>query len=73
MNNELRKLASGITTQLWNGYGTLADIDGPEAVWVGWSLELGEQTLTIKWTDENSNTGSAEMTLTVREINILVF
>ena len=138
MNNELRKLASGIITQIWRrklrrvsflpviviltvnlfiitscgedvmeeeparilktdlntgdetltaGHLTIvfdrpvtsvivngapADVDGTEAFWVGHSLGVGEQTLTIQWTDENGNTGSAEMTLTVREISILV-
>ena len=52
--------------------GAPADVDGTEAFWVGQSLGVGEQTLTIQWTDENGNTGSAEMTLTVREISILV-
>ena len=52
--------------------GAPADVDGAEAFWVGHSLDPGEQTLTIEWTDENGNTGSSEMTVTVREISILV-
>ena len=52
--------------------GAPADVEGTEAFWAGHSLGFGKQTLTIQWTDKNGNTGSAEMTVTVREISILV-
>ena len=47
--------------------GIPADVDGTKATWNGQGLQVGEQTLTIKWTDENNNTGSSEITLKIMQ------
>jgi hypothetical protein len=47
--------------------GTPAEVAGTVATWKGQGLSPGQQTLTIEWTDEAGNTGSGQITLTIKE------
>jgi hypothetical protein len=49
--------------------GTQATIDGSKAIWKAQGLQTGEQTLNIEWTDENGNSGSQDMEVTVKSVD----
>ena len=46
--------------------GTPAEVSGTVAKWKGQGLSEGSQTISIEWTDENGNTGSDSITLTIK-------
>jgi hypothetical protein len=47
--------------------GSAAVVAGTKATWKGTGLAVGQGTLEITWTDENDNTGSKTITLTIKE------
>jgi hypothetical protein len=49
--------------------GTPADVAGTAATWKAQGLQPGQQTLKIEWIYEDGNTGSKQITLTIKESN----
>ncbi len=49
--------------------GTPAEVAGTKATWRAQDLQAGGQTLKIEWVDENGNTGSEDITLTITAID----
>jgi hypothetical protein len=47
--------------------GTPADVAGTAATWKAQGLQPGQQTLNIEWIDKDGNTGSKQITLTIKE------
>ena len=58
-------------TEVWVN-GIPADVAGTKATWKGQWLEAGKQILRIEWTDENGNTNSEEITLTIQEADTII-
>lgn len=59
-----------VTSVTVNGIPT--EIVDNEATWTAQGLAVGEQALTIKWTDENGNSGSQEINLTIKKADVIV-